>query len=144
MIETFRGQAHPWLCDVMGHLNTRHFMSMFDDASMTFLSMLMGDSPTVTDGDLGWADVKVTLELRSEVPVGNLVRVRTGVVKLGTKSLTYRSVMTDPQGEHVHAVAETVTVAFDLAARQAVTLSEEIRRAASGLFTDAASDAASN
>lgn len=39
-IETFKGIAHPWLCDIMGHLNTRNYMAMFDNASMYFLSLL--------------------------------------------------------------------------------------------------------
>ena len=128
MIETFRGQAHTWMCDVMGHLNTRHIMAMFDDASTQFLSSLMEDAPSIMKGDAGWADVKVTLELKREVPIGHLVRVRSGVVRIGTKSLTYRSVMTDPQGEFTHAVAETVTVAFDLARRKAVPVPDSIRR----------------
>lgn len=127
MIETYRGPAHTWLCDMMGHLNTRHIMAMFDDASMQFLSVLMGDTATITDGDLGWADVKVTLELKNEVPAGHLVLIRSGVVRLGTKSLTYRSVMTDPGGDTIHAVAETVTVAFNLGARRARPVPEEVR-----------------
>ncbi len=130
MIETYRGQAHTWHCDMMGHLNTRHIMAMFDDASMQFLSVLMGDTATITDGDLGWADVKVTLELKSEVPGGHLVRIRSEVIRLGSKSLTYRSVMTDPSRKTVHAVAETVTVAFDLAARKATQIPEPVRQRA--------------
>ena len=30
--------VHPWLCDVMGHMNVRHYMSMFDDASYQLLA----------------------------------------------------------------------------------------------------------
>ena len=25
--------AHPWMCDVLGHLTTRHYVAMFDDAA---------------------------------------------------------------------------------------------------------------
>lgn len=136
MIETYRGQAHPWLCDVMQHLNTRHYMAMFDDASMHFLSFLQGESPRVTVDSQGWADVKVTLELLAEVPLGHLVKIRTGVVRLGTKSITYRSVMTDPSGSVAHAVCETVTVAFDLRERKAVEVSSTARETANSVMFD--------
>ena len=33
----YKGIVHPWLCDVMGHMNVRHYMGMFDDASLQLL-----------------------------------------------------------------------------------------------------------
>ena len=39
-METFRGVAAPWLCDAMGHMNTRHDAAMFDDALLHSLVKL--------------------------------------------------------------------------------------------------------
>ena len=36
-IETWRGMAHPWNCDTMGHMNTRFYAAIYDDASFHFL-----------------------------------------------------------------------------------------------------------
>ena len=134
MMDTYWGQAHPWLCDVMGHLNTRNIVAMFDDANMHFLSRLSGSSSTIIRGDLGWVDAKVTLELKKEIPLGNLVRIRTGIAGLGTKSLTSRSIMSDLTGENVHAIADTVTVAFNFKTRQSVALGPDIRKEAEQYF----------
>ena len=40
MIECYRGVVHPWLCDAMGHLTTRHYVGMFDDAGYHLLAAL--------------------------------------------------------------------------------------------------------
>jgi len=34
--------VHPWLCDVMGHMNVRHYIGMFDDASYQLLADATG------------------------------------------------------------------------------------------------------
>jgi len=51
MHETARvhfGVAHPWLCDSMGHLTSRHYVAMFDDASYHFFRLVFGyDAATV-------------------------------------------------------------------------------------------------
>ena len=40
MMECYRGVVHPWLCDAMGHMTTRHDMAMFDDGSYHLLAAL--------------------------------------------------------------------------------------------------------
>lgn len=135
-IETFRGVAHPWLCDVMGHLNTRHFMAMFDDASMHYLSALGFDFADAKAGKTGWADVKIELELSAEVPKGALVQIRSFTKAIGNSSLTYISEMLCVSGETLHARATTKTVYFDLKARKSLTLPENFKAAASALLAD--------
>ena len=34
--------VHPWMCDVLDHLITRHYMAMFDDASYHLLYDVFG------------------------------------------------------------------------------------------------------
>ena len=36
-IETWRGMAHPWNCDTMGHMNTRFYAAIYDDAHQRYL-----------------------------------------------------------------------------------------------------------
>lgn len=132
---TFRGMAHPWLCDTMGHLNTRHYAAMFDDASFTFLHIAGGDVEAIAGPRLGWADVRHEIDFLHEVPMGTLVTVRTRLVKLGGKSMTYRHVMRDlPQGE-VRATMQVVTVLFDLDARKAVPIEGAMRARAEALLS---------
>lgn len=128
--ESNRGVAHPWLCDVMRHLNTRNYMAAFDDAGMHFLSALGYDFAEAQAGGFGWADVNVELDLKAEVPQGVLFRVESSVVKLGGKSITVRHAMTDLAGEAVFATATVVTVFFDMSARKAATIPDNYRDAA--------------
>jgi len=133
MIETFRGVAHPWFCDVMGHLNSRHFAAMFDDASFHYLQAAGFDWATIREAGRGWADVRAETSFRAEVPLGGLVVVRSGTVKIGRSSLAYRHEMTDFGGGRLHATMDMVSVWFDLEARKAVPIPEALRAGAAKL-----------
>lgn len=133
-IETFRGVAHPWLCDAFGHLNTRNYVAMFDDASFHFFSALGASMIELREQRRGWADVRAELEFEAEVPLGHLVIVRTGVVRVGRTSLTYRHEMRGADEDRLHASMQTVTVHFDLEARRAVPLPEALRERAQRLL----------
>jgi len=130
MMETFRGVAHPWLCDAFGHLNTRNYVAMFDDASFHFFSALGASALALQREGKGWADVKAELEFKAEVPLGHLVVVRTGAGKVGRTSLTYRHEMRGADDETLHATMQTVTVHFDLQARRAIALPDAVRETA--------------
>jgi acyl-CoA thioester hydrolase len=125
MMETYRGIAFPWLCDHQGHLTTSQYLLMFDIAAYHLMDRLqggIGDAP-----DLGWADVRHEIDYKSEVAVGALVLVRSGVVRLGRTSITHRHVMTSTDGATVHAMLQAVTVRFDRAARSAAPLPELLK-----------------
>ena len=58
-----KGIVHPWFCDVMGHMNVRHYMSMFDDASYQLLAEAAGwhVGAEAWKGK-GWADVNHSID----------------------------------------------------------------------------------
>lgn len=86
-VVTYRGVAHPWLCDAMGHLNTRHYVGMFDDATVGFLAMLGYRTREWAAEGRGWVDARNVIEYESEVPPGNAVVVRSGVARLGATAI---------------------------------------------------------
>lgn len=101
-METLKAVAHPWLCDAMGHMNVQHYTAIFDDASAHFFGAIgAGVKPPLTE--LGWADVHHEVEFKDEVTSGDLLTVRSHVVKVGRASLTFRHVMTG-RNEGVHAI----------------------------------------
>ena len=128
--ETFRGVAHPWLCDAFGHLNTRHHMALFDDAGFHFLHMLAKAGGTADDPRLGWADVSLRTTLSDEAPLGALVVIRTQLLKLGRSSVTYLHEMRSADDDRLHSACECVTVRFDLEARKSAPLGEALIAAA--------------
>ena len=132
-VVTYVGVAHPWMCDAMGHMNVRHYMAMFDDASFQLLGRLTGPEK---DKTLGWADVRHEIEYRHETAAGTLVTIRSHVTRTGRTSVTYHHVLTGSLEGELHAEATVTSVRFDLAARKSLELDANIRRRAEALTRD--------
>jgi acyl-CoA thioester hydrolase len=132
-VVTYVGVAHPWMCDAMGHVNVRHYMAMFDDASFQLLGKLTG---VEMDKSLGWADVRHEIEYRHETVAGTLVTIHSRVAKIGRTSVTYRHVLTGSLEGELHAEATVTSVRFHLTARKSLELGADIRRRAEALSMD--------
>ncbi len=130
MIDTYYGIVHPWHCDVMGHLTTRHYVGMFDDSHPHLFMALGVNQEEMVARDMGFADVKSTLEYRAEVANGALIVIRSTIVKLGGKSFVHRHEMFNRKNDELAASMENITVCFDLATRSAVEVFPEFRAAA--------------
>ena len=126
-----KGVAHPWLCDVLGHLTTRHYVAMFDDAAYHLLYAVFGWSgASDADGKIGWVDVRHLIEYRAEVTAGDVLEIRAGLSKIGTKSITIFYEMTNLGKNEMSATLECVSVLFDLQTRESIALSEQLRELA--------------
>ncbi|MEH6810010.1 MAG: acyl-CoA thioesterase [Hyphomonas oceanitis] len=129
MYSAYKGVAHPWLCDVMGHMTTRHYVAMFDDASYHFLNEVFGWMPGASDGP-GWVDVKHTITYEDEVAAGDLLEVRAALAKIGGKSITVIYEMHNLTKGGIAANLESVSVYFDLTDRKAITIPDALRASA--------------
>lgn len=115
----------------MGHMTTRHYMAMFDDASYHFLNRVFGWSATDTHNDnIGWADVKHTSEYLLEVRNGQLLDITGKLTKVGGKSITVSYEMHETGSNTIVATLESVSVLFDTSAREAIALCDDMRRRA--------------
>lgn len=121
--------AHPWLCDVMGHMTTRHYVAMFDDASYHFLHEVFGWRSDDSSGP-GWADVKHVIEYQDEVAAGSLLEITGRVERVGGKSITILYEMRNITKGTLAATLESTAVHFDLTARKAVTIPDDLREKA--------------
>ncbi|MEH6584549.1 MAG: acyl-CoA thioesterase [Halioglobus sp.] len=128
MLVAYKGVAHPWLCDVMGHMTTRHYMAMFDDASYHLLLQVFDwSASSVAEDGLGWADVRHVIEYQAEVASGDILEVRGGLSKIGSKSITVFYEMSNLSKGELAATLESTSVRFDTRARKAVVLSDEFK-----------------
>lgn len=128
MISVNKGVAHPWQCDIMGHMTTRFYMAMFDDASYHFLHHLFDWNGAKNDtGELGWVDVRHTINYKDEVNAGDLLEVRAELTKVGGKSMSVSYEMINLGNGDVAATLEGVIVLFDLKKRGAVTIPDDLR-----------------
>jgi acyl-CoA thioester hydrolase len=116
----------------MGHMTTRHYIAMFDDASYHFLYKIFNWSGSDShEKNIGWADVKHTIEYKFEVSAGQLLCISGKLTKVGTKSITVMYEMTERESNKVVASLESVSVLFDTKARKAVPLTDKMRDQAS-------------
>jgi acyl-CoA thioester hydrolase len=120
----------------MGHMTTRHYTAMFDDASYHLFAAL-GFTPDHLAAGIGLADVKMTTSFLAELNAGALVIVHGSVVRVGTKSMTAHYRMSNLHTGETAAELESVTAQFDLKARKAVPLLPEVRANAERLVAEA-------
>lgn len=132
MIVVHKGVAHPWMCDVIGHMTTRHYVAMFDDAAYHLLYTVFGwAGASDPDGKIGWSDARHVIEYKAEVLAGDVLAVRAGLTRVGTKSITIFYEMSNLDKNEIAATLECVCVLIDLQARKSVELSEQLRELAS-------------
>jgi acyl-CoA thioester hydrolase len=125
-IECGLAVVHPWLCDVMGHLTTRHYMAMFDDASYQFLSIIGYDARAASEQRWGWADVRHEINYISELAAGAVVRIEGWAKARGRSSITLEFQLMDRSDGRVCATLEAKIVCFDLEARRSRPLPPHI------------------
>lgn len=121
----------------MGHMNTRHYAGMFDDALLHFLNKLGYRTSWLRNRQQGWADVHLELDFKSEARENSLVLISSAVQKVGRTSLTAGHRMTDAESSELLSTMRSVTVYFDLQSRRPIELPEPVRQtASSGLFDE--------
>lgn len=138
MISVYKGVAQPWECDSLGHLTTRFYTAMFDDASYHFLFELFGWTGASDDaGERAFADVRHEVDFQDEIHAGELLEIRAGLVRVGTKSLVARYDMLKRGSGRIAARLEATYVLFDLHKRIALPLDETLREQANQSLTRA-------
>jgi acyl-CoA thioester hydrolase len=125
----FRTQITFGECDPNAHLNTAHYTTLFDRATWLYFEHLgVGDTYGAL-ATIGWADVRVTVEYKREVRIGDWVRLLSSLGRVGTKSITLRHEMRLVSNDVVCATYESITVRFDLVRRVAIPVPELFRKA---------------
>ena len=128
MLVVNKGIAQPWECDMMGHLTTRFYVAMFDDASYHALYQVFGWTITGDESrKFGWADVRHVIEYKAEVSAGDVLEVRAYLQKIGTKSFTTLYEMINLSKNEVAATLESICVYFDLEERCSLALTDEMK-----------------
>ena len=128
----YQGVAHPNMCDIMGHMTTRYYVAMFDDASYHFLFKAFGwaGDHAQTEG-VGWADVKHVIDYADEVGAGDLLEISAQLEKIGGKSITVSYSMFNISRNNLAATLQSTSVYFDLTARKAIPITNAMRDQAS-------------
>ncbi len=63
MILVQKSVAHPWMCDILGHMTTRHYVAMFDDAAYHLFFTIFGwTGSSDAENKIAWADVQHVID----------------------------------------------------------------------------------
>ena len=128
MHNLYKGVVHPWLCDMMGHFTTRHYIAMFDDASYQLMAEAVGwDLSSEEWKGTGWADVRHEIDYVGELLASDLVEINGGIKKIGNSSLTTYFEMRNKLTGKLAATLTAKTVYFDLEARKSTPITDKMR-----------------
>ena len=128
-IETFRSMVYPWHCDHQGHMNTMHYVGMFNTAFWHHLSALGFTRAYLEEQRTGFFDVKDTIEYKAEQPPGSLLRIESALVHIGNTSVVAFHRMWNTESGTLAATSEKVTVYASLDTRRKTPLPEARREA---------------
>ncbi|WP_417318609.1 acyl-CoA thioesterase [Emcibacter sp.] len=130
MIETQKGIVHPVLCDVMGHMTTRHYAAAFDDASYH----LAHACNLPIDEKTGFVDLELNMKFLAELRTGDLFIIRSAITRIGKSSFGARHELVNCGNNNVAAIQEATYAFFDLGERKSVVLPDEFREKAKKLL----------
>jgi acyl-CoA thioester hydrolase len=126
----YRGVVYPWQCDHMGHLNIMWYVGKFDEASWNLFARLGVDATYLRESGGRVAGVQQDLNYRREMFAGDVIEIRTRVLKIGDRSMRFRHEMHDAVSGETTATCEMTAVHLDNETRRALPWPEAVRTAA--------------
>ena len=131
MVVVQKSVAHPWMCDVLGHMTTRHYVAMFDDAAYHMLYEVFGWTGSSDDENkIAWADVNHTIDYKSEVSEGDILEIEAKLKKIGNKSIVFQHRFFSKKEALVIFKSKFVSVLMDLDTRISIAIPDGIKQQA--------------
>ncbi len=122
--------------DVMGHMNIRHYMGLFDEAAWRFFEAfgMTKDYYRTTDG--GAFALEQHIRYLAEVHVGETVAIYTRINGRTAKRIHFMHFMINESTEKLAATLETVTSHANTATRRTSPFPAEIAAAIDGILKE--------
>jgi acyl-CoA thioester hydrolase len=136
LLETYRGTVYPWHCDHMGHMNVQWYVGKFDEATWQLLGLLGLTRARFAEEGFGMAAVDQRVQYRRELHAGDLLAIRSTVLRVSEKSITFTHEMTDDATGEVAASTTLVGVSLDTATRRARALPSDVRERAAAMIAE--------
>lgn len=132
LIETGRNVVDGGMCDQMGHLTTRIYTALFDEASYE----LVKACGYQVDETQGFVDLELNMKFIAEIREGGEFYIKSGIVKLGNSSFTAMHYMFNATDDSLISTCEEKAVIFDLQKRKSKPMTDEFKKLASGFLVD--------
>ena len=105
-------------CDHMGHLNVRHYVAKFDEATWVFFADI-GLTPSYfkTSG-MGMAALEMNIKYLAELLAGEVVTISSALLEVRDKVIIYTHTMSNGETGRIAATCHEVAVHLDRQARK--------------------------
>ena len=133
---TYRGAVYPRHLDHMGHMNVQYYVAKFDEAVWHLFDRIGVTTDYIREHQRGMAAVEMNIRYLKELGAGDLVSVRSGLLKVGGRSIDLVQEMRLGEAGELTAVQKITAVHLDREARRAVPFPEEIAARARALLVD--------
>ena len=137
-VETFRSVVAPSDCDVLGHMNVSRYFAACSDGVFSFQTMLgLGISDIRAGRKLSFAVVHAESDFLSEIHAGEVIYLKTGIEKIGGKSLVFRHRLYKADAGTLAFETRFQCVMLDLDARKGAEIPEDVRQRAQDYLIEA-------
>jgi acyl-CoA thioester hydrolase len=128
-MQTLCRPVSPRDCDILGHMNVAAYVDAVSDAMFIVQGLAGLDRATMAATQRSFVAARLECDYRAEMLAGDVLRMDSRVLHVGTKSARFGHVMTRVADGATVFMAENVSVHFDLAARCALPIPDDLRQA---------------
>lgn len=129
MLETCRSMVDRWECDAQGQIATRFYMARFSDAIGNLMAGMGLNTVQMHAQGIGGAALDYRMEFFRPMRMGQAHHVRSGVLEVRDKTWRFCHLLVDSVTGELLVRAQVVAASFDLKARKAVTIPDDMRAA---------------
>lgn len=130
-LQTYRGAVASWECDPNGHMNVRHYVAKFDDATWHFSECMgIGGAYLAREG-CGFMAVDQHIQYRRELMPPDALHIVTDILDVADRKMQFHHTMYHTRSGAIAAVCTLLGVHVDLSSRKAVPIPETTRLALS-------------
>jgi acyl-CoA thioesterase FadM len=133
-VETFRATVAPSDCDHLGHMNVQHYTRAISDGMYSIMIHLGLTPDEIRKRRIAFAAVRAQTEFHRELYAGDVIFLESTLVRIGTKSATFRHRLKNAATQEIVMTAEIQCALLDLNDRQAVVIPDDVRMAAQEFF----------
>lgn len=113
-------------CDHMGHMNVRHYMGKFDDATWSFFSRIGLTPEFFRTSGRAMAAVEMNIDYTAELLVGDVLTITTRLLEVRPKAVIFRHQMYNGATGAPAASNRVVAVHMDRSTRRACAFAGDL------------------
>jgi acyl-CoA thioester hydrolase len=132
-MQTIRRPVAPRECDILGHMNVAAYIDAVSDAMFTLQGAVGLGRHEIDTRRRSFVAAHVAADYRAEMLAGEVFSIESRVLRVGTKSARFAHRMIRMSDGACVFEAENVSVYFDLDARQALAIPQNLRTALDAL-----------